>query len=87
MLCTEPPSADLVFAVKVDDDIFQREASLLTQAGQHVFDELAVPGGRQGGTAIGEVDAAITPFHPEPAAGSSTLLWRTGTRFAVLRQK
>lgn len=50
--------------MKVDDDIFQREASLLTQAGQHILDELAITCGGQGGTAIRQVDAAVTPLHP-----------------------
>lgn len=64
VLCTEQLSAHLVLAMKVDDDIFQREASLLTQAGQHILDELAITCGGQRGTAIRQVDTAVTPLHP-----------------------
>ena len=44
--------AHLVLAVKVDDDIFQREASLLAQASQHVSDGQAITCGGQRGAAI-----------------------------------
>lgn len=38
--------------MKVNNDIFQGEASLLTQATQHVLDQLAIACGGKGGTAI-----------------------------------
>lgn len=50
--------------MKVDDDIFLGKASLLTQAGQHVFDELAITCGRQGGATVRQVNTAVTTLQP-----------------------
>lgn len=72
----------LVLAIKIDDDIFEREGSLLAQARQHVLDELAVPGGCQRGAAVREVDTAVTPLHTEP----TPVLRGAGTGSAVLQQ-
>ena len=46
-------STHLVLPLKVDNDIFQREASLFTQASEHFFDGLAISCGGQRGTAVG----------------------------------
>lgn len=76
--------AHLVLALKVNDNVFHGEASLLTKAGQHVFNELAVTCGSLGGAAIGKVDAAVTTFQPGPTPTLITLLWRTGAGFPIL---
>lgn len=78
VVCAEQMGTHLVLALKVNDNIFQWEASLLTQAGQHVFNELAVTCGSQGSAAVRQVDATVTT--PTPV----TLLWRTGDRFSIL---
>lgn len=45
VLSAKQLSPHLVLAIKIDDDIFKREASLLAQAFQHVLDELAITRG------------------------------------------
>lgn len=78
VVCAEQTGAHLVLAMKVNDNIFQWEASLLTQAGHHVFNGLAVTCGSQGSAAIRQVDTTVTtPI-------SVTLLWRTGAGFSIL---
>lgn len=81
VLSAKQLSPHLVLATKIDDDIFKREASLLAQACQHVLDELAITRGGQGGTAIRQVDAAVTP------QATPTLFRGAGTRPAILQQK
>lgn len=81
VLCAKPSSPPhLVLAIKIDDDVFEREGSLLAQACQHVLDELAIACGGQRGAAVGQVDAAVAPLHPE----ATPVLWRAGTGSAVL---
>lgn len=77
-VCAEQTGTHLVLAMKVNDNIFQWEASLLTQAGQHVFNKLAVTCGSQGSTAIGQVDTTVT------APTTITLFWRTRAEFSIL---
>lgn len=77
-VCAEQTGTHLVLAMKVNDDVFQWEASLLTQAGQHVFNELAVTCGNQGSAAIRQVNTTVTA--PTPI----TLLWRTRAEFSIL---
>lgn len=50
---------DLFFAEWVDDNIFQRKASLLTHAAQHVSEAQAGSGGGQAGGPVRQVDAAV----------------------------
>lgn len=80
VVCAEQAGTHLVLAMKVNDNVLQREASFLTQAGQHVFDELAAARGSQGSAAIGQVDATVA------AATSVPLLWRTRAEFSILDQ-
>lgn len=78
-------SPHLVLALKVNDNVFQWEASFLTQASQHVFDWLAITSWCQGGTAIGQEDTAVSPLQSYTTP-TSTALRGAGTRAAILHQ-
>lgn len=84
MACAEQLGAHLVLAAKVNEHIFQREAPLLTQAGQHVFDKLSVTCGSQGSAVIWQEDTTVTTFHPRPTSTFVPLLWRTRDGFSIL---
>lgn len=52
-----------VLSMEVDNDVFEGEASLLTEARQHFSEGEAGPYGGQGCTAIRQVDTAVTSLH------------------------
>lgn len=80
-------SAHLVLAMKVNDNIFQWEASFLTKASQQVFDWLAIRRGCQGGTAIRQVDTAVSPLQPYTTPTSTPQLRGAGTRATILHHR
>ena len=69
--------ADPILVLEVDDDVFEGEASLLTEAGQHVPEGEAGPRGGQGAAAVRQVHAAVAPLH-------TTLVWRHRTHAPII---
>lgn len=51
--------SDLVFPLKVDEDVCQRESSLLTQTAQHVSEGHTRLGRGEAGRTVRQIDAAV----------------------------